>query len=101
MSKIQIEIPDDRWFRGEEEIRPHDKQLCVVITKELFPIVCQFRKTKHSKGVFINIGHADLGFLTFVFWDKVRFWKAFEIPTEVNERILAEIEELCKKKDIE
>lgn len=101
MSKVQIEIPDDRWFRGEWQIRPQDKQLCVVITKELFPIVCQFRKTKHSKGVFINIGHAGLGFLTFVFWDKVRFWKPFEIPTEANERAMAEIEELCKEKDIE
>lgn len=28
MSKVQIEIPDDRWFRGEWEIRPHNKQLC-------------------------------------------------------------------------
>lgn len=31
MSKVEIEIPDDRWFRGEWEIRPQDKQLCLVI----------------------------------------------------------------------
>ena len=34
MSKVQIEIPDDRWFRGELDFRPQDKQLCVVITNE-------------------------------------------------------------------
>ena len=27
MSKVEIEIPDDRWFRGEWEIRPQDKVL--------------------------------------------------------------------------
>lgn len=73
MSKVENENLNDKWFRGEDKIRPQDKQLCVVIIKELLPIVCQFRKTKHSEGVFINIGHAGLGFLTFVFWDKVRF----------------------------
>ena len=31
MSKVEIKIPDDRWFPGEYEIRPQDKQLCVVI----------------------------------------------------------------------
>ena len=33
MSKVEIEIPDDRWLRGEWEIRPQDKQLCVVTHK--------------------------------------------------------------------
>ena len=33
MSKVEIEIPDDRWFRGEWDFRPQDKQLCVVIHK--------------------------------------------------------------------
>ena len=33
MSKVEIEIPDDRWFRGERDFRPKDKQLCVVIHK--------------------------------------------------------------------
>lgn len=35
MSKVEIEIPDDGWFRGEWEIRPQDKQLCVVIDKAI------------------------------------------------------------------
>ena len=45
MSKVEIEIPDDRWFRGEWEIRPQDKQLCVVITNigNRNPLICQWR----------------------------------------------------------
>ena len=33
MSKVEIEISDDRWFSGESQIKPQDKQLCVVIHK--------------------------------------------------------------------
>lgn len=33
MSKVEIEISDDRWFRGEWDFRPKDKQLCVAIIK--------------------------------------------------------------------
>ncbi len=33
MSKVEIEIPDNRWFRREYQFRPKDKQLCVVINK--------------------------------------------------------------------
>ena len=28
MSRVEIEISDDRWFRGEWDFRPQDKQLC-------------------------------------------------------------------------
>lgn len=46
MSKVQIEIPDDRWFRGEWDFRPHDKQLCVVVHKygDQTPWIYQYRK---------------------------------------------------------
>lgn len=33
MSIVNIEIPDDRWFSGELDFRPQDKQLCAVIHK--------------------------------------------------------------------
>ena len=47
MSKVEIEIPDDRWFRGEWQFRPQDKQLCVVIHKYggQTPWICQYRKS--------------------------------------------------------
>lgn len=45
MSKVEIEIPDNRWLRGEWQIRPKDRQLCVVIpnigNKNL--LICQWR----------------------------------------------------------
>ena len=46
MSKIQIEIPDNRWFRGEWDFRPQDKQLCVVIPKwcDGLPMIAQYRR---------------------------------------------------------
>ena len=46
MSKVEIEIPDDRWFRGEWDFRPQDKQLCVVIHKygSQTPWIYQYRK---------------------------------------------------------
>ena len=44
MSKVQIEIPDNRWFRGEWDFRPQDEQLCVVVLKKIikFPRICLF-----------------------------------------------------------
>ena len=39
MSKVEIEIPDDRWFRGEWRVRPQDKQLCVVIIDSIVQIL--------------------------------------------------------------
>ena len=44
MRKLEIEIPDDRWFRGEWDFRPQDKQLCVVIHRYGFrtPQIYQF-----------------------------------------------------------
>ena len=46
MSKVEIEIPDDRWFLGEYELRPKDNQLCVVIHKYggQTPWIYQYRK---------------------------------------------------------
>ena len=45
MSKVEIEIPDDRWFLGEWEFRPKDKQLCIVIPNigNKNPLICQWR----------------------------------------------------------
>ena len=33
MSKVEIEIPGDRWFRGEWDSRPQDKQLCGAVKR--------------------------------------------------------------------
>ena len=88
MSKVEIEIPDDRWFRGEWEIRPQDKQLCVVITNESTVTICQFRKDEELlKDYFLNIDKSN-----YISWMFVDRWKPLGLPADVNGRVLAEIE---------
>ena len=85
MSKVQIEIPDDRWFRGEWDFRPQDKQLCVVIMNDdnLVDLrICQYRN-----GFFVD---HDCGVMNP--WSNVDRWKPLGLPTDVNEWVLAEIE---------
>ena len=44
MSKVEIEIPDDGWFHRECNIRPQDKQLCVIIPKDdMIPRIYHYR----------------------------------------------------------
>lgn len=60
MSVIEISLPDDRWFSGEWEIRPKDKQMCTVLMKDdLFPVICQWSNKIDcedgiSRGYFTN-----------------------------------------------
>ena len=106
MSKVQIEIPDDRWFRGEWDFRPQDKQLCVVIHKygNQPPEIVQFREADrlHDEGAYFlcngeKWGWEALGFeerwapIISEYWGIDR-WKPLGLPADVNERILAEIE---------
>ena len=107
MSKVEIEIPDDRWFRGEWQIRPQDKQLCVVIpnvgNKNL--LICQWRWRTHNHvgmNAFCDISerfyHERFGIIEEYFrpeylgMGNVDRWKPLGLPADVNERILAEIE---------
>lgn len=85
MSKVEIEIPDDRWFQGEWQFRPQDKQLCVVIMNDdnLIDLrVCQYRNE-----FFVDY---DCGVMNP--WSDVDRWKPIGLPADVNERVLAEIE---------
>ena len=85
MSKVQIEIPDDRWLRGEWKIRPQDKQLCVVIMNDdnLVDLrICQYRN-----GFFVD---HDCGVINP--WSDVDRWKLLGFPDDVNKRISDEIE---------
>ena len=88
MSKVEIEIPDDRWFRGEWEIRPQDKQLCVVITNENTVTICQFRESEELIGdCFLCIDKSR-----YISWMFVDRWKPLGLPADVEERVLAEVE---------
>ena len=107
MSKVEIEIPDDRWFRGEWDFRPKDKQLCVVINKITgIPMVGIYlenvsidRYSSETSNYFFDVIEVvefhimqrseDLGFLEMEYVDR---WKPLGLPDDVNECIIAEIE---------
>lgn len=101
MSKVQIEIPDDRWFWGERQIRPQDKQLCVVILKrddriKKTLLIMQWiaSDTKESGGCFaeIPVNGTDKCKRYYAGMYFVDRWKPLGLPADVNERILAEID---------
>ena len=91
MSKVEIDIPDDKWITSASEIRPQDKQLCVVIPKdkELDVEIYQYRNK-----IFLNICALQMMGITdcVVYTNDVDRWKPLGLPEDVNDRILAEIE---------
>ena len=105
MSKVEIEIPDDRWFRGEWDFRPQDKQLCIVLMKDdLFPMICQWNKgidcgDRISRGYFIDVSLIKM-FMEIgepledwqIYMELIDRWKPIGLPADVNEWVLAEIE---------
>ena len=100
MSKVEIEIPDDRWFRGEWGFRPQDKQLCVVIEKESLFNSCigiaQYRKGNDNFRYVLShmIEKYGIGYINMNAVDR---WKPLGLPADVNDRILTEIEKWFEK----
>ena len=103
MSKVQIEIPDDRWFRGEWDFRPQDKQLCVVILNQgsKMPKIFQYREDMNNDFRFLDIENCVDYFeyeiapddaACYAVWECVDRWKPLGLPEDVEERVLAEIE---------
>lgn len=102
MSKVEIEMPDDKWFSGSSDIRPQDKQLCVVIPKnEEFIGIYQYRKPEKyfSQSRFVDVSteiiYRYLGSNSYpehIFYEDVKLWKPLGLPVDINERISAEIE---------
>lgn len=101
MSKVQIEIPDYRWFRGEWPIRPSDKQLCLVIRKNAskIPVVHQYRESLDDYCLIdiedcINYYTSGLRYQKrcFTTWEDVERWTTIELPEDVHDQVLAEIE---------
>lgn len=88
MSKVEIEVPDGRWFRGEWQIRPQDKQLCVVIFIDGGVRILQYRKNEYGQKEILH----SLSIPTYFTWDIVDRWKSLGLPAYVEERILAEVE---------
>ena len=98
MSKVQIEIPDDKWFRGKWQIRPQDKQLCVVIPEKYISEIGMYDE-KHDRFLRVNttstvrelFGNTKY-YSAWVNMRDVDRWKPLGLPADVEERVLAEIE---------
>ena len=98
MSKVEIEIPDDRWFRGEWQIRPYDKQLCVVIPKEYITEIGMYDE-KNDRFLRVNttstvrelFGNTKY-YSAWVNMRNIDLWKPLGLPADVNGRVLDEIE---------
>lgn len=92
MNKIKMKISDGGWFPSGCNTIPQNKQLCIIFLENNDnPIrICQYRDE-----IFYDVRD--------ILWhdcvsevfkiDRVRIWKPLGLPSDVNERILAEIEE--------
>lgn len=83
MSLANIEISDDGWISGKT--RPQNKQLCLVILDDdnLVDLrICQYRN-----GFVFDW---DCGVMNP--WSEVDRWKPLDLPENLNDRILEQIE---------
>lgn len=85
--KITLDIPDDGWFKGSSDIRPKDKQFCVVVFDDTIR-VCQYRKCLFDMDELI-IGLIRPEYWS---WNFVTLWKPIDIPVDVKTRICLKIE---------
>lgn len=108
MSKVELILIDGRWFGGDWEVRPQDKEICVVIHRYGFrtPRIYQYRHADFLYGksdYFLNVCELwDYQSLTpceawdyepsFLEWHCVEWWRPLGLPRDVDERIKAEIE---------
>ena len=98
MSTVNIEIPDDRWFQGEWDFRPQDKQLCIIIPKEYITEIGMYDE-KYDRFLRVNTTSTvrELFGNTKYYSARVNMrdidrWKPIGLPEDVNDRILLEIE---------
>ena len=77
MSKVEIEIPDDRWFRGDWEIRPKEKQFFVAILKN--PFVFEIRVCRYKNGFAMDCNRRSA-----LHWSIVSRWKPINIPSDID-----------------
>lgn len=101
---VKIKPSGEKWYRWEDNIKPQDKQLCLVIPKgENYVGIYQYRAPEKRWPQFLDVSHAfvysnmDTDFrlkhyLDYISPSYVDRWKFLNLPEDVNERILEEIE---------
>ena len=98
MSKVEIEIPDGRWFRGEWQFKPQDKQLCVIIPKEYITEIGMYDE-RHNRFLRVNttstvrelFGNTKY-YSAWVHITDVDRWNPLGLPADVNDWILMKID---------
>ena len=109
--KLEVEIKEENgWISSwQEEIKPKDKELCIIITEYggRIPEIVQYRKTDHicdyEDGYFLNvaeawrlIGYGDEkleGYEPgFYHHNVVHAWKPLALPENINKELLEQIE---------
>ena len=98
MSKVEIKIPDDRWFRGEWQFKPQDKQLCVIIPKKYITEIGMYDE-RHNRFLRVNttstvrelFGNTKC-YSAWVHITDVDRWKPLGLPADVNGWILMKID---------
>ena len=78
-------LPDDGWFRGSDEVRPVDKQFCLVIFTGGGIKLVQYIRMR-------DVFH-DLSIPTYYSWGAADRWMPIELPDDVKKRILNNMEE--------
>lgn len=106
MSEVSIYIPDDGWFTPECNIKPANKQLCIIIPKyeNQTPSIYQFRKSDllyDKSDYFLNITEkweldntecSAEWYPSLLTFDLINCWKPLGLLASDNERLLSEIE---------
>lgn len=112
MSRVEMHYPDDKWIPSDWPIKPQNLQLCVVIHKYggQTPKIYQYRKADWlhpEKDYFLDVSEKwnldSLGIEewnpSFLDWRCVDRWKPLWLPADVEERVLAEIEEWFEEEE--
>lgn len=79
MSKVEIEIPDDRWFLNMWQFRPKDGQVCAVLTNEMYPIIGKYIKSSNE---FQTLSKET----RIIWWSWVRYWMPLVFPEEYKDK---------------
>lgn len=92
-----------RWFCGEWQFKPQDKQLCVIIPKEYITEIGMYDE-KHNRFLRVNTTSTVRELLEntkyYSAWIRmidIDRWTPLRLPADVNDRILAEIEKWFEK----
>ena len=93
MNRVEIHYPDNMWIPSDFQIKPKDKELCIIILRSNDDPV---RIVQYRDEIFYNIQDILWHDCIFEYFEtnKVSYWKPLDLPEDVNEGIQKEIDEV-------